>query len=183
MNTQTNELDKHITKVMAQITEAASEHDLVNIQRLSRKAAELQDLKEQMAALHHRIARLNNEDASPTVAKESTNGKLRELAVEVTDGDIRQNLLKLTPYVKRGKIKVDEELIIEALPSGEQFETVVLEKGNKLRARGEVARFYREANVRAGDYVLLTEIAPRRWTLKKAPPGEYGLSRLVRDFA
>ena len=72
---------------------------------------------------------------------------------------------------------------IEALPSGEQFETVVLEKGNKLRARGEVARFYREANVRAGDYVLLTEIAPRRWTLKKAPPGEYGLSRLVRDFA
>jgi hypothetical protein len=117
------------------------------------------------------------------VTNESPNGKIRELAVEVTDGDIRQNLLKLTPHVKRRKIKVGEELIVEVLPSGERFQTVVSEKGNKLRARGEVARFYREAKVKAGDYVLLTEIAPGHWTLKKAPPGEYGVSRLLRDFA
>ena len=183
MNTQTNELDKHIAKVMAQITEAASKQDLVNIQRLSRKAAELQELKEQMTALHHRIANLNTEDAALAATKESPNGKLRELPVEVTDGDIRQNLLKLTPHVKRGRIKVGDELIIEALPSGDRFQTVVSEKGNKLRARSEVARFYRDARVKAGDYVLLTEIAPGRWTLKKAPPGEYGVSRLLRDFA
>jgi len=181
MNEQTNELDKHITKVMAQITEAASKQDLVNIQRLSRKAAELHELKEQMAALDQRIASLN-EDSAQTAMKEQPNGKLRELPVEVTDGDIRQNLLKLTPHVKRGKIKVGEELIIETLPSGERFQTVVSEKGNKLRARGEVALFYREAKVKAGDYVLLTEIAPGRWTLKKAPPGEYGVSRLLQGL-
>jgi len=182
MNTQANELDKHIAKVMTQITEAASKQDLVNIQRLARKAAELRELKEQMAALHQRIASLN-EDTAPVATKEQPNGKLRELQVEVTEGDIRQNLLKLTPHVRRGKIKVGEELIIEALPSGERFQTVVSEKGNKLRARGEVARFYKEAAVNADDYVLLTETAPGRWTLKKAPPGEYGVSRLLRDFA
>jgi hypothetical protein len=80
----------------------------------------------------------------------------------------------LTPHVKRGKIKIGEELVIEALPSGEKFQTVVSDKGNKLRARGQIARFYKEAKVQPGDHVLLTEVAPGRWTLKKAPPGEYG---------
>src|SRR5439155_25930312 len=106
MNIPTNELDKYIAKVMAQITEAASKQDLVNIQRLSRKAAELHEVKEQMTAHHHRISSLINEDAAPMLTREHPNGKLRELPVEVTDGDIRQNLLKLTPHVKRGKIKV-----------------------------------------------------------------------------
>ena len=163
---------------MKEITEAASKHDLVAIQRVSRKATELNELKEQMTALQQRIANLNNEAAAPAAALEQPNGKLREFAVEVTDGDIRQNLLKLTPYVRRGKVEVGEDLIIEALPSGERFQTVLSEKGNKLRARGEVARFYRDANVKADDCVILTEVAPGRWTLKKAPPGKYGLPTL-----
>ena len=70
MNAPTNQLDKHIGKVMAQITEAASKQDLVNIQRLSRKAAELHELREQMTALHKRIASLNNEDTAPMPTKE-----------------------------------------------------------------------------------------------------------------
>jgi hypothetical protein len=44
MNEHTNEIEKLITSVMAQITEAASKHDLPSIQRLTRKAAELQEL-------------------------------------------------------------------------------------------------------------------------------------------
>ncbi len=181
MNEPTNELDTHITNVMAQITEAASKHDLPTIQRLSRKAGELQEMKEQIAAIQHRIKSLNNEntETAPMTAKEQPNGRSRELPVEVTDGDIRQNLLKLTPHIKRNKIKIGEELVIEALPSGERFQTDVSEKGNKLRARGEIARFYKEAKVKGGDYVLLTEVSPGRWTLKKATSGQYGLSRYV----
>jgi len=184
MNAQTNELDTHITRVMAQITEAASKQDLPTIQRLSRKAAELQEMKEQVVAIQQRIASLNGEETRTTptatvAAKEQPNGKIRELPVEVTDGDIRQNLLKLTPHIKRGKIRIGEELIIEALPSGERFQTDVSEKGNKLRARGEIARFYKDAKIKGGEYVLLTEVSPGRWTLRKAPPGEYGLSRYV----
>lgn len=179
MNTQTNELDTQIAIVMKQISEAASSHDLQSVQKLSRKAAELQELKEQMAAIHHRMnALVNNENevANATPAEES-NGKLREFLVEVTDGDIRQNLLKLTPHLKRGKIKIGEELIMEAVPSGERFQTVVSEKGNKLRARGEIAQFYKDAKVKAGDHVLLTEIAPGRWTLKKTSSVEHSFSR------
>jgi len=95
---------------------------------------------------------------------------------------IRQNLLTLSSQVKRRKIKVGEELIIEAFPSGERFKTELLEQGKKLRARSEIASFYRTAKVKGGDYVLLTEIAPGRWTLKKAPDGEYGVARLLRDL-
>lgn len=184
MKTHTDQLNEHITNVMAQITEAASKHDLNAIQRLSRKASEFQELKEQVASIEHRITKLANDDAmdSPLVVKNRSSGNLRELPMEVTEGDIRQNLLKLTPHVKRGKIKVGEEMVIESQPSGEQFQTVVSDKGNKLRARGEIARFYKEARVKAGDYVLLTEHAPKRWSLKKAPDGEYGISRTFREF-
>lgn len=96
---------------------------------------------------------------------------------------IRQNLLTLAPQVKTGKIKVGEELVIEALPSGERFQTELLEQGKRLRARSEIASFYRAAKVKGGDYVLLTEVTPGRWTLKKAPEGEYGVARLLREMA
>lgn len=185
MNTQTNELDGHIKNVMAQITEAASRHDLATIQRLTRKAAELHEMKEQMAAIQQRIASLNGESdgARPvTPPIQPLNGRIRQLPIEVTDGMIRQNLLTLAPHVKSGKIKVGEQLIIEAVPSGKRFQTVLLEQGKKLQERGEIASFYRDAKVKNGDYVLLTEASAGRWTLQKAPSGEYGVSRLLRDL-
>ena len=106
----------------------------------------------------------------------------RQLFVDdflIAETTLKRTLLTLTPHVKRGKIKVGEQLIIEALPSGEKFQTELLEQGNRLRARSEIAQFYRAAKVNEGDYVLLSEVASGRWTLKKAPPGKYGLSALV----
>ena len=91
------------------------------------------------------------------------------------------DLPTLAPHVRSAKIKVGEELIIESLPSGERFQTAVLEQSKKLRARSEIASFYRAAKVKGGDYVILTEVAPGRWILKKAPPGEYGMSRFFRE--
>jgi hypothetical protein len=181
MSEQTLQLTKHIANLMKQISEAASAHDLAAIQRLSRKAAELHELKEQVASIQRRITSLTVDEviSDPVAARQQSNGRNRELAIEVTGGDLRQNLLKLTPYIKRGKIKVGEEMMVEALPSGERFQTVVSEKGNKLRARGEIARFYRDAEVKAGDYVLLTEVALGRWSLKKAPLGEYRVREYV----
>jgi DGQHR domain-containing protein len=110
---------------------------------------------------------------APVVAEQRSNAEIRKLPINVTPGDIRQNLLKLTQHINRGRIRVGEELVIEAFPSGERFQTVVSDKGKKLRARGEIARFYRDAKINPDDYVLLTEETPGRWTLKKAPPGEY----------
>ncbi len=180
MNEQTNELDKHLNAVYGQISEAAKKHDLPSIRRLTVKVAELEELKQQHAAIQQRIASLGSGVDSSELLNTTvqTNGNLRELPIEVTGGMKRQNLLTLTPHVKRGKIKAGEQLIIEALPSGEQFQTELLEQGNRLRARSEIAQFYRDAKVNEGDYVLLSEVAPGRWTLKKAPPGRYGLSAL-----
>src|SRR5258708_50113 len=166
-----DELENHIGQLYTEISEAAKKPDLTAIQRLTRKVAELEDLKQQQAAIQERMAKLiHDETTSIPLPDSKNNGGLRELPVHVTEGMIRQNLLTLTPHVKRGKIKIGEELIIEALPSGERFQTVVMDKGNKLRARGEIARFYRDAGVQADDYVLLTENAPGHWTLRQAPP-------------
>ncbi len=138
-----------------------------------------------MAAIQQRIASLISENTNVPVAAADERMKegIRQLPIEATDGMIRQNLLTLAPHVRSGRIKVGEELIIEALPSGRRFQTALLEQGKKLRERSEIARFYRDAKVKGGDYVLLTEAAPGQWTLKKAPPGEYGLSRLLRGRA
>ena len=184
MNEQTNELDKQIKKIMAQIAEAAAKRDLVAIQRLTQKASELQELKEQMAAIQQRYVSLTTEriDAPVPSMNQPTNEIIRQLPIEVTQGMINENLLTLSRHVKSGKIKVGEQLIIEPLPSGKLFQTVLLRQGKKLRERGKIASFYRAANVKAGDYVLLTEISPGRWTLKKAPEGEYRVARLLRDL-
>jgi hypothetical protein len=174
-----DELENHIGQIYEEISEAAKKSDLMSIQRLTRKVAELEELKQQQAAIQQRMAKLIRDETTPVSQADSrTNGGFRQLPIQVTKGMIRQNLLTLTPHVKRGKIKIGEELIIEALPSGERFQTVVMDKGNKLRARGEIARFYKEAKVQADGCVLLTEIAPGRWTLRKAPPGEYGAFRV-----
>lgn len=172
----TPELDNHIASVMKQIGEAAGKDDLAAIQRLSKRAAELKELKEQAASIQQRIASLTSEpiEATPTTQPKQTNGAGRTLFVQVSDGMIRQNLLTLTPHVKRRKIGIGEQLVIEALPSGERFQTEVLDKGNKLRARGQIARFYNDAKVRPDDYVVLTETTPGKWTLRKASPGENG---------
>lgn len=180
MNEQTNELDRHLNIVYAQIGEAAKKHDLASIRRHTVKAAELEELKQQHVAIQQRIACLASGDsAEPLTAAGQTNGSLRELPIEVTAGMIRRQLMTLTPHVNRGKIKAGEQFIIEALPSGERFQTELLEQGNRLRERGKIGRFYKDAKVNEGDYVLLSEVALGRWTLKKAPPGKYGLSAVI----
>src|SRR5205809_7083219 len=181
MNEPTNELNKLLGSVYSQIDEAAKKHDLTSIRRLTVRAAELEELKQQHATIQQRIASLSGAEVAESFSAEMehTNGSLRELPIEVTGGMKRQNLLTLTPHVKRGKIKVGEQLMIEALPSGERFQTELLEQGNRLRARSEIAQFYRDAKVNEGDYVLLSEVDAGRWTLKKAPPGKYGLSALL----
>ena len=183
MNAQTNEIDGHIKNIMAQIIEAASKQDLAAIQSLIRKASEFQEMKEQIVAIQQRMASLNgaSDEVPPVTVNQPTNAVNRQLPIEVTGGMIRQNLLTLARHVRTGKIKVGEELIIEPLPSGERFQTVLLDQGKKLRARSEIASFYRDAKVKDGDYVLLTELALRHWTLKKAPLGVYGVSRLLRE--
>jgi len=113
---------------------------------------------------------LARQNAAETVTKQRSHTEIRKLEIHVTQGDINQNLLKLTPHINRGTINVGEKLVIEALPSGDRFQTVVSDTGNKLRARGEIAGFYRDANVNAGDVVLLTEEAPGSWTLRKVSP-------------
>ncbi len=161
-----------IDATLREIQGMASKGNLTAVMALTKKAAEYEDVKKTLLDLQQRLEGVH---AMPVQAAANGSGnlQLRELPVEVTAGMIRQNLLTLTKHVKQRKIRIGDELTIEAQPSGERFRTELLEKGNKLRERGAIARFYREAGVRPGDFVVLSETGPNRWTLKKAPPGRY----------
>jgi hypothetical protein len=169
-----------IEATLREIQEAAKKGDLIAVMALTKKAAEYEDVKKSLLHLQERLKGVHAMAVQP-----ATNGSgetpLRELPVEVTGGMIRQNLLTLTRHVKQRRIRLGEELTIEAQPSGERFRTQLLEQGNKLRERGAIARFYREAGVHPGDFVVLSETAPGRWALKKAPQGRYQSRRSILE--
>jgi len=157
---------------MQKIVAAAGRRDLDTVAMLTRNAAELEEMKKTLLAIEAKLNTLDD-SAVPLNSGSLQAIKIRELEIEVTQGMLNQNLLTLTEHVKRGRISGGEEFLIEALPSGDRFRTVLMTNGNKFRERGAIARFYREAGVRAGDFVVLTEVAAAQWTLKKAPHGQY----------
>jgi len=167
MDELANEIETEIANTMQQISAAAGRRDLSAVEQLTKKAAELTAIKDQDEANKSRFRTLRN-GSQPSGAFVRTPGAIRELAVHVTQGMINQNLLTLTEPVKRGKIRVGERLSIEALPSGDRFHTELLVIGNKLQERGKVGKFYRDAGVHAGDLVLLIELTPGQWQLKRS---------------
>ncbi len=152
---------------MADVTRAAGNQDLPALEMLTRHASELKQMKEQVAAIDARLQAMENGKGPPITSRSRSGSSSRELAIEVTQGMINQNLLTLTRHVKRGSIRIGESLDVEAVPSGERFTTQLLSAGNKLQERGAMARFYRDAGIHAGDVVVLAEITPGHWQLKK----------------
>jgi hypothetical protein len=167
MNKLSEEIEDVIAGTMREISRAATRHDLPVLEHLTKKASELRAMKDQVDAIENRLrAMRNGTHAAPAQAGSSS--AIRELVIEVTQGMINQNLLTLSEHIRRGIIRIGEKLEIEAQPSGDRFETEVLATGNKLRERGRIAKFYRDAGVRPGDSVVLHERTPGHWQLRKA---------------
>ncbi|HQY04509.1 MAG: hypothetical protein KA257_10925 [Opitutaceae bacterium] len=95
--------------------------------------------------------------------------RLRRIRTQITQGEINQNLLTLTSARKRGHIRLGETFKIK-LPDGQDFETELVQPGNKLRERGLIGGFYRQQVIKTGDYVLMEETEPGVWTLTKETP-------------
>jgi len=160
-------IDALMSETMSKIAEAASKQNLTELEALTKRASELRQMKEQIASIQHRLISFTDKDEKPLSASTQTTYGQRQLLIEVTQGMINQNLLTVTEPLKRGQIRIGEELIIEAMPSGERFKTVVMGSGNKLQERGCVGKFYRQAGVKSGDYIMLREISRGQWQLSK----------------
>jgi hypothetical protein len=156
---------------MQRIKRATDAMEIKEIQRLTAVALEFESMKEQLAAIERRFQTLTG---AKLQTEETRHGApIRQLAIDVTSGMISQSLLTLTEHMRRGKILAGEKLLIEALPSGDLFETEVLASGNKLQERGAIAKFYRDAQVEQGDIVILSETKPGQWQLKKDSGSSY----------
>ena len=155
------QIEQAITNWRQLISATAATATVDALQFWSKRVSELEEIRNRLCSLKN--------GSQPSGSTSQTSGAIRALSVEVTQGMINQNLLTLTPHVKAGTIRVGDRLIIVALPSGDQFQTELLVNGNKLQERGKIAKFYRDAGVRAGDVVQLTEVNPGHWQLKKRP--------------
>jgi uncharacterized protein (DUF3084 family) len=184
-------IEHQLESAMGAVKTAAERCDVRALQQLSRLSQRLKDLKDRAIAVDQELRALENETSSALPSDGELNGEIasqpghqtnatgaegptvsigsnaRRMVIEVTQGMINQNLLTLTEHVKAGRIRTGLEMKIEARPSGELFCTDLLSEGNRLRERGAIARFYRDARVHAGDRVVLFEQAPNRWTLEK----------------
>jgi hypothetical protein len=154
-------------QTMSKIAKAAASQNLAELETLTKRASELKHMKEQIASIQHRLIGFAGNGGIKIQSNGHSTLTQRELLIEVSQGMINQNLLTLTEPLKRGQIHVGEELIIEALPSGERFKTQVMTNGNKLQERGAIGKFYRAASVRAGDFVVLREVSRGSWQLLK----------------
>src|SRR6266699_2755606 len=171
MNNLNVRIDELMAETMSKVANAAAQQNLSELEAQTRRAGELKQMKDQLAAIQQRLVALGERDAAKNGTDERPRFGNREISVEVSQGMINQNLLTLTDPMKRGRIRAGEEMEIEALPSGERFKSVVLEIGNKLQERGAVGRFYRKAGVHAGDYIVMREVSQGQWQLLKRTDG------------
>lgn len=162
-----SKIEEILDETMAKVKEAAEKKDLGALRELAGRAEELKQMKEQVLAIQQRLREVGNGAQGVQLAPPPTRSKLREIRIRVSQGMINQNLLTLTEAIRRGTVRVGEEMTIKVMPSEREFTTVVLPSGNKLRERGEIHKFYAAANVVAGDYVMLQETTPGQWKLRK----------------
>lgn len=186
-------IDHLLQNTMTAVKAAAEHCDVPGLQELTRRSQDLKTLKDRALALEQELRVLESESAggldgerngtaSPPAPPQKKTGDVGQtmpirsdrgrMVIEVMQGMINQNLLTLTEHVNAGRIRPGHELKIEARPSGELFCTDLLSEGNRLRERGAIARFYRDARVHAGDRVELVEGNPNRWILQKFPNGQ-----------
>ena len=179
-----------LENTMSAVKAAAERCDVHALQQLTRRSQQLKTLKDRAVAMDEELRDLESGASDGTQRVEShperdevrvaRDSNAHRLLIEVTQGMINQNLLTLTEHVNAGRIRPGGEITIEAKPSGELFSTELLSDGNRLRERGAVARFYRDARVNAGDTVVLKQESPHRWILEKLQVGQSSLPPIVR---
>ncbi len=165
MTTLQNDIKNVLDETMARIADAAAKGDVKALGQLAARATKLEDMKRTVVGIETALKEFQS-----LTSPGGTGNTLRRLPIRVSEGMIRQNLLTFTEHIKRGRIQVEEEMMIEVRPTGARFPSKVLQNGNRLQERGEIGRFYRSAGVQDGDIVVLTETKPNEWTLEKVSP-------------
>lgn len=170
-------IDAAIQETMVKIAEAASSRNITALSVLTTRATELEQMKRTVENIESSLKQPNGPQA-PNISRDG----FRRFPIEVSQGMINQNLLTLTEHVKGGRIQSGEEMSIEARPSGDRFRTDLVNIGNKLRERSAIGKFYRDTAVRAGEFVVLTEVSRGQWTLEKAKNEEIQSFRMSQFF-
>jgi hypothetical protein len=175
--TNNNESTEQLIETLtAEIAKEGEAHRFSNLAGLVGKLNHALQLEAEERSVKTRLellrASISGEGGSPT------DRPIQRLIVHVTQGMINQNLLTLTEPIKTRLIRVGENMHIRCVPSGDEFETTVLASGNKLQERGKIGKFYRDAQVKAGDVVELRNLGNHHWELRRLDNREYHTMKL-----
>jgi hypothetical protein len=83
----------------------------------------------------------------------------------ITKGMLNQNLFTLTKLVKRGVVRVGDNIEL-LLPCGDRLISKLLAPGNRLQERGRVRSFYEQEKARAGDFICMSKEASGGWLVR-----------------
>ncbi|HQL20236.1 MAG TPA: hypothetical protein PLY49_00625 [Opitutaceae bacterium] len=83
----------------------------------------------------------------------------------ITKGMLNQNLFTLTKLVKRGVVRVGDNIEL-LLPCGDRLISKLLAPGNRLQERGRVRSFYEQEKARAGDFICMAKEASGGWLVR-----------------
>jgi hypothetical protein len=138
---------------------------------VERQVTALSPIEDALTSISERVAGF--EPGSTT----RTETGLRSITLEVTEGMINQNIISLTAARKLGVVYLGERMKIE-LPDGTEFETEVIEPGNRLRERGLIRAFFQKENIAPAEKILLAEQSHGNWRLSKVEEKTNGLALL-----
>jgi hypothetical protein len=142
--------------------------DSARFSRLGKLNALAQRLEEAKQEILRIEAALNQKSDSETLRSDS---QLSSCDVEISQGDVNQNLFR-TPILRKLNLIPQEgtEFEVRAItPNGEiSFRTEIDPiTRSRLKARSEIAQFYREAGVRAGEFVRWEKVDSVTFRMRK----------------
>jgi hypothetical protein len=160
-------LESVLSQRMRETLAATDSNRFVRLGKLNALAQRLEEAKQEILRIE---AALNQKEDSDTF--QSSGSQLSSCDVEISQGDVNQNLFR-TPILRKLNLIPQEgtEFEVRAItPNGEIcFRTEVDPiTRSRLKARSEIAQFYREAGVTAGEFVRWERVDSVTYRMRKA---------------
>jgi hypothetical protein len=154
-NSQTEE-------IISRIKKAAENRNFHMVIELASVGKEAEAVEQRQKEIKEKLTGLNG-SALPVERPQ-----YRNCLIEVTRGGLKYSYLLVSGPIRKQILTKNEKLKIHIPVTGETFTTEIYFRNKNLKEREAIGRFYKAADVKVGDMLVLTETAPNEWTLTKS---------------
>ncbi len=163
----TDEVKAAQEALVRKMREAVDEQNYQMIDKWNSLARGLADAKTNLErAVANVVSALNGKTAAGGAMPPDRNS----MELEVTQGDINQNLLRVTELLPYRLVPEDSEefQLVATFPDGARLlATRIDHQYNRLNQRGPIGEFYRKNHIKPGDKILWEKIEDRKYRISK----------------